>query len=343
MQPAGTAGRVDPVGAGRERLDEPEAARALDVPGLEPVAQQRIGVRELAPQAFAVAGIDADERPRRAPRSAASGRSRTPSPPPATITAFTGGETTRMESLLAFAAAVITLRAQRSARRPLARPARAGARRLVGRALRLRRRLGRAGLGRRGRLESSRFPRLLPVRRPLDGAAAGRRVTAAERQALGCSARARVRGLAIGIALAMPLHGTFSGTEIPETAAHLDFFPARLVAILGNALGTAGRDRDRAGEHPPPVRWGTRSILAGVAVAATGSALFGVGVASTSASLALAAGSSTPVSPRPEAGREPPGGRAARRPGLARPEERGQVSSKSPTAPPWASTPSRRS
>src|SRR4029453_14547204 len=45
-------------------------------------------------------------------------------------------------------------------------------------------------------------------------------------------------GLAVGIALAVPLHGTFSGTEIPDTAAHLDFFPARLVAVVGNSLGT---------------------------------------------------------------------------------------------------------
>src|SRR4029453_398277 len=45
-------------------------------------------------------------------------------------------------------------------------------------------------------------------------------------------------GLAVGLALAMPLPGTFSGTEIPDTAAHLDFFPARLVAVLGNSLGT---------------------------------------------------------------------------------------------------------
>jgi hypothetical protein len=96
-------------------------------------------------------------------------------------------------------------------------------------------------------------------------------------------------GLAVGIALAMPLHGTFSGTEIPDTAAHLEFFPARLTAIVGNALGTlAVIAIALASIRRRP--FGNALILAGVAVAAIGSALFGVGVASTSASLALAAG-----------------------------------------------------
>jgi hypothetical protein len=96
-------------------------------------------------------------------------------------------------------------------------------------------------------------------------------------------------GLAVGIALAMPLHGTFSGTEIPDTAAHLDFFPARLVAILGNGLGTLAVVAIAvASFRRRPL--GNALILAGVTVAAAGSALFGVGVASTSASLALAAG-----------------------------------------------------
>ena len=96
-------------------------------------------------------------------------------------------------------------------------------------------------------------------------------------------------GLAFGIALAMPLHGTFSGTEIPDTATHLDFFPARLVAVVGNSLGTlAVVAIALASIRRRPI--GNTLILAGVAVAAAGSALFGVGVASTSASLAFAAG-----------------------------------------------------
>jgi hypothetical protein len=95
-------------------------------------------------------------------------------------------------------------------------------------------------------------------------------------------------GLAVGIAVAMPLHGHFAGTEIPDTAAHLDVFPARIVAIAGNGLGTiavAGVALGSFRRRP----LGNALILAGVTVAATGSALFGVGVAQTSASLALAA------------------------------------------------------
>jgi len=95
-------------------------------------------------------------------------------------------------------------------------------------------------------------------------------------------------GLAVGIAVAVPLHGRFSGTEIPDTATHLDVAPARIVAIAGNGLGTlAVLAVALASIRRRPL--GNALILAGVAVAAAGSALFGVGVASTSASLALAA------------------------------------------------------
>jgi hypothetical protein len=46
-------------------------------------------------------------------------------------------------------------------------------------------------------------------------------------------------GLAIGIAVAVPLHGTFAGDAIPAAQDHLDFVPARLVAVLANSIGTA--------------------------------------------------------------------------------------------------------
>jgi hypothetical protein len=113
-------------------------------------------------------------------------------------------------------------------------------------------------------------------------------------------------GLAVGIALAMPLHGTFSGTEIPDTAAHLDVFPARIVAIAGNALGTVAVVAIAlASIKRRPL--GNALILAGVTVAATGSALFGVGVAQTSASLAVAAALLyAGFVARPRGGRRPP-------------------------------------
>jgi hypothetical protein len=93
-------------------------------------------------------------------------------------------------------------------------------------------------------------------------------------------------GLAVGIAVAMPVHGAF-GDGIPAAQDHLDFVPARLVAIAGNTLGTlavvvvaAATFRRR------PL--GNGLIVAGVAVAAVGSALAGLGGAETAAFAAAA-------------------------------------------------------
>src|SRR6185503_2406490 len=45
-------------------------------------------------------------------------------------------------------------------------------------------------------------------------------------------------GIAVGVAIAVPLMSPVSGTAIPEAQDHLDFWPARLLAVLGNSLGT---------------------------------------------------------------------------------------------------------
>ncbi len=45
-------------------------------------------------------------------------------------------------------------------------------------------------------------------------------------------------GLAVGLALAVPLQGAISGTEVPEAQEVLDLWPARVTAILANSLGT---------------------------------------------------------------------------------------------------------
>jgi hypothetical protein len=94
-------------------------------------------------------------------------------------------------------------------------------------------------------------------------------------------------GLAIGIAIAVPVHGTF-GDAIPAAQEHLQFFPARFVAIVANALGTLAvvavaivTIRRR------PL--GNAFILAGVAVAALGTALSGLGAAKTAVFVAIAA------------------------------------------------------
>jgi len=47
-------------------------------------------------------------------------------------------------------------------------------------------------------------------------------------------------GLAAGVSLAVPLEAPLAGTSIPEAQQHLALFPARILAILGNA---GGRER----------------------------------------------------------------------------------------------------
>ena len=89
-------------------------------------------------------------------------------------------------------------------------------------------------------------------------------------------------GLAIGVAVAVPLHGTFAGSGIPAAQDHLGFVPARLLAVLANSLGTlavvwvaAATFRRR------PL--GNLLIVTGVAIAAVGSTLAGLGAAQTAA------------------------------------------------------------
>jgi hypothetical protein len=95
-------------------------------------------------------------------------------------------------------------------------------------------------------------------------------------------------GFAAGVAVAVPLTRPVSGTAIPDAGEHLDFFPARLLAVLGNGLGTVAVVAVAlATLRRRPI--GNALIVAGVAVAGAGSALFGLGEASTAASLGLAA------------------------------------------------------
>jgi hypothetical protein len=96
-------------------------------------------------------------------------------------------------------------------------------------------------------------------------------------------------GLAIGIALAMPVHGAFAAHGIPPAQDHLAFAPARLLAIAANVLGTAAVVvvALRSFRRRP---LGNGLILVGVAVAATGSALGGLGAGGAAASIAAGAG-----------------------------------------------------
>jgi hypothetical protein len=89
-------------------------------------------------------------------------------------------------------------------------------------------------------------------------------------------------GLAVGVALAEPLSAEVAGTSIPEAQEHLDYFPARTLALIGNIGGTLAV----VGVGAMTIRrrpLGTSLILAGVLVAAAGSALAGLGAAETAA------------------------------------------------------------
>lgn len=95
-------------------------------------------------------------------------------------------------------------------------------------------------------------------------------------------------GLAIGVMVAVPLHGSFAGTGIPSASAHLDFLPARLLAVLANTAGTvAVVVVALSGIRRRPL--GNALILAGVGVAALGSAPTGLGEAGTALFIAAAA------------------------------------------------------
>ena len=94
-------------------------------------------------------------------------------------------------------------------------------------------------------------------------------------------------GLAVGIAISVPVHGSF-GESIPAAQDHLDFVPARLVAIVANTAGTLAVVAVAIVTiKRRPV--GNALILAGVAVAALGTALSGLGAAKTAVFVVIAA------------------------------------------------------
>lgn len=95
-------------------------------------------------------------------------------------------------------------------------------------------------------------------------------------------------GIAVGAAVAAPLQTELAGTDIPEAQDVLELWPARILAILGNSLGTlavvvVALTTFRA----RPL--GNALILAGIAVAGIGSGLAGLGVGALAPAVALAA------------------------------------------------------
>ena len=95
-------------------------------------------------------------------------------------------------------------------------------------------------------------------------------------------------GLAVGIALAVPVHGAFAAHGIPAAQDHLDFLPARLLAIAANIAGTLAvvGVALRSFRRRP---LGNSLIIAGIAAAAAGSALSGLGAAGSAVGIALGA------------------------------------------------------
>jgi hypothetical protein len=88
-------------------------------------------------------------------------------------------------------------------------------------------------------------------------------------------------GLAVGVAVAVPLTAPVAGTAIPEAQAHLDLFPARVLAIAANSAGTLAAAAVAVhGLRRRPL--GNALILGGILVAALGSALAGLGEAGSS-------------------------------------------------------------
>lgn len=95
-------------------------------------------------------------------------------------------------------------------------------------------------------------------------------------------------GVAVGVAIAVPLQAELSGSEIPEAQHVLDLWPARVLAILGNSLGTlAVVVVAIATFRARPV--GNVLVLAGIAVAAIGSGLAGLGIGALAPAIAVAA------------------------------------------------------
>ena len=94
-------------------------------------------------------------------------------------------------------------------------------------------------------------------------------------------------GLAAGIMVAVQLQVTVSGSDVPEAQDVLDLWPARVLAIAGNAIGTTAVVAVAVATFRRRPA-GNALVLAGVAVAALGTALAGLGVGALAPALAVA-------------------------------------------------------
>ncbi|HEV8180414.1 MAG TPA: hypothetical protein VGP54_08960 [Gaiellaceae bacterium] len=95
-------------------------------------------------------------------------------------------------------------------------------------------------------------------------------------------------GLAVGVSLAVPVHGAFAAHGIPAAQDHLAFLPARLLAIVANIVGTLAVVvvALRSFRRRP---LGNGLIIAGITAAALGSGLAGLGAAGSALGIAIGA------------------------------------------------------
>ena len=95
-------------------------------------------------------------------------------------------------------------------------------------------------------------------------------------------------GLAVGIAIAMPINGAFARHGLPPAQDHLAFVPGRLLAVLANSLGTLAvvAIAIRSLRRRP---LGNTLIVLGVAAAAIGSGVAGLGAGGAAIGIAVGA------------------------------------------------------
>jgi hypothetical protein len=95
-------------------------------------------------------------------------------------------------------------------------------------------------------------------------------------------------GLAVGVAVSVPLQAAIGGPGVPHAQDALAFVPARLCAVLGNSLGTLAVVAVAVSSlRRRPL--GNALILLGVGLAAVGTAAGGLGVGGSAVFIALAA------------------------------------------------------
>jgi hypothetical protein len=94
-------------------------------------------------------------------------------------------------------------------------------------------------------------------------------------------------GLAVGVMISEPLSEPVSGTAIPAAQDHLDWFPARVMALLGNAAGTIAIIAVALATFRRRP-FNNLLLVLGIVVAAAGSALVGLGEAGTAVFFAIA-------------------------------------------------------